>query len=375
MLKLMKSASKADDKKVKKGNIVSDIDVLETTCKTIETRIRELENDIESEENAYKMVASDKVERRIKAGVNQRTIDLTNQQIALQEQKKISTTSDLNNKIEKYKKEKQNDTELFNSRKEKLEKEKETKIKAICELYDAKIEKIDKDIKLIEIEHDNRIEGIENKITNAEENINTTIKYYTNQLNRYYEEVPLVINYPPGHFKKIEEINQLKKSLEHQKHLIQVIKNAELEHLRTQLPEKTPDELALDKRRQIARQEALRDQQIADEKAYNAEVERNTIRQQEYKQEEERVKNRNQERPVAPIKLAIDDPEEVRRARREYYDRLDSLNILPEEVSDEEVSGNERPKKQLKQELSYRPTNPQIGPGITTYPKPIVEDE
>jgi hypothetical protein len=173
----------------KQGVEESPVSIIQSAIDEMEIQMKSLIIEIEKDEDAYKVIAQDKVERKLKSGVSA--------QLALKHQTTVDVTKQ---KLEDA-------IELTNSKIERLQKEKEAFIISI----DAKIEKLERTLKLDK----SKAEG--------------TLAYFQPLVDRYYEDVPLTISYPPSYFKKKETLKNLQRSIETQKNLILHMKAAQFE--------------------------------------------------------------------------------------------------------------------------------------------------
>ena len=178
MLKIVTTARTDVMKQVKKcikaqGNEQDAVTIIQEATDILKEQVKQLEQEIRTDEGTYMAVAQDKASKKLKSGVEARTVNSYQSQVSIALAKR-------DQKIES-----------IEAKKEKLEREKEHFI-AMC---NAKIEKLDKDIEAT-------------KTTSQ-----GTLDYFQPLLERCYEIVPVLPSFPPNHFKKEELLKQMKSTI------------------------------------------------------------------------------------------------------------------------------------------------------------------
>jgi len=289
----MQSILRRTNKQVVKRNIVIEgvkppSAILEEANAEILDKIKELEQEIWRDEGTYKAVAQAKHERKLKKGVSANTAD-TYKRIISSNQQNLSL-----------------DTKGFKSKIEKLEAKK----KNYNDEIDAKIEKLEAAKKTYSESVDIDIQHLESRIEKLEAKSQMTIEYHEQLLLKCYEEQPLDISYPPSHYKKIDELKELKAECEARKTRILHMTIAELSEA---VPDETPDEIKLKKIRMQARREAAEENAREAERLYRLEC-------------EEALRKRSERPDLEALELQQDEEE---RERQEWLKDLDPDTPLP----------------------------------------------
>lgn len=382
MFNVQKNAMKQEMKDFKKGNDHSAIESIDIIIRGIEDQIKKLNEEIRIDETTYQAVATGKVEKKIKSGDAQRVAETHKNTIEVQEAKRIA---------EKAVKERR-----FNKIESSIEESikcSQDKIKE-CE---RKIEKYQDEIKNFESE----IRELDKKQTEdnslIDQKYDATIAYFTRALEKCYDVVPVIVSYPPIHHKKIAQLQELIASKESQIRIKNLIINTELEAYKQQdIYESSVEGRAMKERKEKTRIESERLRKEIEDKAHNTavelaiqkkeeirqEVERTRQRNIEYREEQERLNKLRQPPPFDEFVKQIDEADETKdesdKEEPLYFEaerpltREEVLKKIEEDKKADEADevANKKPVKTVP----WRIPNSELGPGVQTYPKPIIED-
>ena len=263
-IKLHTQIVKREEKNALRENeAMSTITIYSLETDALKIKLRQLENEFNIEESQYRLVAEDKKEKRLKAGVNIATAGRHEANI------EIATTK-RDKKIEVA--EKQNADHL----KELTRELKEATARII----------------VIKEEIENLPDTLKNSIEGINAVAQTTLNYFQPLVDRCYEEVQAIVNYPPTHFKKQAMIQEMKVSIETRIHNLLIMKASEYDPTE-RLTQKDIDR---QKMRDQVRAEDAAQQKEAEARQYDIECEQAKIRQAENAADEARAQARQAER-------------------------------------------------------------------------------
>lgn len=277
---------------------MSAITLYELETNALKIKLRELETQFNLEESQYKLVAEDKKEKRLKAGIN------------------IATAG----------RHEANVTAAITKRDSKIE-EAEDK----CE---RKVKKAKAQIKELQDYIDNLEDDLEKTVNNIKGVAQSTLDYFQPLVDRCYEEVQAVVNYPPSHFKKQAMIKEMKLSIETRAVNLLTMKAAEYQPV----DKLTQKDIERQRMRDQARAEDKQQQKELEARQYEMECQAALIRKAEYAADEARVKARQAEReeelrlaresdasdPDAPLPPVESLPKRVFRPMKQCKPKIES---------------------------------------------------
>ena len=286
MLKIAIAAQKDLSKQQQKTNKTTanqqtPVEILQEAIQTMKEEANKLDIEIITDEGTYTAVATDKVARKLKTGVDEKTANAHQSQISIAMSKRDSKIESIDSKIESIETEK---TALQEETERKIEALK-AKMEYQCSVLDSKVKKLQTDIEITR--------------TTSE----STINYFQPLLNRCYEAVPIITVYPPSHFKKQETLKQLKSSIATAEHNILLMKASSYNDL---VVDTNTEELK--KRKSIARQEANEQLVKAEEVQYREECRMAQLKKDVYRAEEKARKDRQLEREEELLNMSDDEP-------------------------------------------------------------------
>ena len=381
---------------------ISDVVAMKRVSEEQLFQINLLKEKIRTDEGGYTALAADKIERKIKSGVLQNTIDDNKEQLKKSEQKRDIDIAGRTSRIKAHE-----------SKQELLIKEIRDSIEYFTKVHTSKMERLEEDIKTVRKDYAAKIEKEEGNIVIINDKIDSTIKYFTAALERCYEPSPIIIAYPASHFKTLDDIKTLESSYKTNLMLTKVvedaIKEAEYERLKANQPlELSQEEKMRLKYRAEAQAEDKARQIRADNDAMEAEGNANIARKAAFNAEEQKNRQSNNERKVSVLPKTTIEEDKV---RRDYYDGMDSRGYKHTEEfagSDAESEAEapsplpDPPKPAIEKNVidkflkslqhkdrgDYQEMTPEekdiyisqnlrgnitsLGPGIGTYPKPIL---
>lgn len=227
----------------------------------------QLEKEYAIEEKQYKLVATDKKEKRLKAGVDMATAGRHEANIECAMSKRDDKIEEITSKCER------------------------------------KIEILTAEIKDLETKLVANIKTIK---TNAQH----TIDYFKPLVDRCYEEVEAVVNYPPSHFKKQATIASMKADIDFRTIQLLNMKVAESNII----PAKTNGDIIREQRRAMAISEAAQQLAQSEARQYELECQTNIAKKAEYAADVARRRERQAERDKVNaeceeenVKLGISD--------------------------------------------------------------------
>ena len=255
----------------------SDISNIKAAIITLETSLKSDKDKLSRMESQYTSVASDRLNKRLREGVDIRKAETNQRQLTTAEAKK-----------------------------DRLEEE-----------FDAKIEALkDKKERMI-AEYDGKIEVLKAKKRTELEGVDSTISYFKPIVNKYYESAPeVIVSYPPSYY-------GLKESIEISDRQLTMWKNTLLSVLEQNvIAAPSPADIARDKERAKAIAEDNARAIEAEARQREEEGRINLERKAAFRAEEERVK---QKRPTNTLVIK-EDPRKVAirlaqmKATEEYRD-------------------------------------------------------
>ena len=256
-VKLHNQLVKRDEKNAKEENeAVSVITMYERETDALKIRLRQLETEFNTEETQYRLVAEDKKEKRLKAGVN----------IATAGRHEANVTSAI--------------------------VKRDAKIEEAQDKCEKKVKKAKAQIKELQ----DYIEDLEEDLGKAIDAIKaaakSTLDYFQPLVDRCYEDVPAVVNYPPSHFKKQALIKELQSTIQFRTIQLLELKAADYQ------PEQRLTQADIDRQRMRdqARAEDAQRQKEADERQYEMECQAALLQKAAYAADVARVKARQAER-------------------------------------------------------------------------------
>jgi len=282
LAKVNKDKMKQEEKTNKKfGLEESAINILQNAVNEMQVKEKALANQLERDEISYSHIAKSKLERKLKQGVTAQQANKLESDMKSSCSKKEQKIETLKQKIKQH------------------EINKETSIKEI----DAKIERLESQKLTIISLVDAKIEGLEGAINSEEELLQRSENYFRPLIDRCYEEKPLDVVFPPSHFKKVQELKDLRSSIDTGKSNILVMKAAEFEDM--QVNDKwEKEEIRLTKLREQSRREFLEREQ--EEKAREEEQRRIQVEQiQRDREAKERAKEEKRERDKENTRLML----------------------------------------------------------------------
>jgi len=264
-MKLHNQTVKREEKNALNENeAMSVIKMYELDIDALKIRLRQLENEFNLEESQYRLVAEDKKEKRLKAGVNIATA-------GRHEANVTAAITKRDNKIEKL----TDDSNKAIKTNQKLIQELKEQIKSLQEDIDVNIpEKLEKDI------------------ATATTIAQNTLNYFQPLVDRCYEEVQAVVNYPPSHFKKQAMIKEMKQSVETRTNTLLAMKAAEYQPA----DKLTQKDIERQRMRDQARAEDKQQQADLEARQYEMECQAAVLKKAEYAADEARAKARQAER-------------------------------------------------------------------------------
>ena len=264
-VKLHNQLVKRDEKNAKEENeAVSVIILYERDTDALKIRLRQLETEFNTEETQYSLVAEDKKEKRLKAGVN----------IATAGRHEANVTSAIVKRDAKI---------------EEAEGKCERKVKKNTD----KIAELKRQIKDLELDNEETIpEQLKKDIETVTTAAQSTLDYFQPLVDRCYEDIPAVINYPPSHFKKQALIKEIQSTIKFRTTQLLELKAAEYQ------PEQRLTQADIDraKARAQARAEDAQQKADAEERQYEMECQAALLKKAAYAADEQRAKARQAER-------------------------------------------------------------------------------
>ena len=286
MLKISSSIQKDLDKRNTKeirvyANEQTPIEILEEALNTMKRDSKKLELEIITDEGTYGAVAKDKIDRKLKTGIDAKTANAHQSQITTAMSKRDSKIENLESKIEVIEK---NEYALKEETQRKIDSL-NSKLENQLVITQSKIKKLQSDIEVTRTETDN------------------TIAHFQPLLDRCYETVPIVTVYPPSHFKKQEVLKQLQSSIKSAEHNILVMKAASYNDIKIDQQEEE-----LKRRRILARQESAEELRKADEAQHREDCRLAELKKDAYRAEERARRERQQERDDILANMEPDEP-------------------------------------------------------------------
>ena len=337
---------------------------------------------------AYNAQAKDKLERKLKSGIIEKTARSHQDQIDNQEQKRITEKSNMSLKIKKFEDDKQKLIDTLQSKLNQYESKLEVakrEYENIKQSLDDKMEAVEKQIESIKTDYDNKIERQEAIMTNIDTKIDNTIQYFRNALENCYE--PIVANpaIPISLLKKIEEQKEVSNDVASKTKLINIIKSVEpvepVEPVESYKPklyepkewEPSPDQLQKEAELKIRREQARADDaRLSIEMGLPVPQKTNWLPEVNQSQPivKPTVKHYATEKDKFLDSLSFSDRMEYDAMDVPNQERYILLHVPIHIEPNKPVT-----KKPVKQCLSYRPNNAELGPNVTTYPKPLIEED
>ena len=277
-----KSIRKLDNDKIKQDfkrqtvqkEDIDEIKAFESEQANLKLEIRTLDETLHIEENQYKLVATDKKEKKLKAGINIATAGRHEANVAIAIAKKETIIKDATKKSEKN-----------------LKKAKE----AIIQLQ-AQIVQLQEDIA------DNIPDILEDAINVATAACQSTLNYFQPLVDKCYEDVDIIINYPPSHFKKQETLRFMQQRYNFLTTLILNMKVANY----TSEPKESISDIERAKVRAQARAEDAQQKARSDARQHEIECQAALIKKAEFAADKARAKARQLERDEE-LRMAQDD--------------------------------------------------------------------
>jgi len=271
-VKLHTQLVKRDEKNAKEENeVVSVITLYERDTDAIKIKLRQLETEFNTEETQYRLVAEDKKEKRLKAGVNIATAGRHEANVTSAIVKRDTKIEELRNKCQK--KVKNATAEI---------KECIDKIATLTEQIADLKEQIEETFP----------EQLKTAIETVTAAAQGTLDYFQPLVDRCYEEVQAVVNYPPSHFKKQALIKELQVSIQFRTIQLLKLKVAEYQ------PEERLTQADIDraKARTQARAEDAQQKADSDARQHEMECQAALLKKAAYAADEQRAKARQAER-------------------------------------------------------------------------------
>lgn len=256
--------------KIANKESLTEIQMYQQEMDTLKIDINILERELYTEENTYKLVAQDKKEKKLIAGVNIATAGRHEANVESAITKRDQSIKEAESKCEK------------------------------------KVKKAKAQIATLEEHIDDLEEELIEDIKSIKKTAESTLAYFQPLVDRCYEEIPVVINYPPTHFKKQDTLRQMKRRLEDGDLIILKMKAANF----NSEPVVDPEDEERQRRRAQARAESIQQNKEAEARQYEIECHANLAKKAQYAADEQRARARQAERDEE-LKLAIDssDPD------------------------------------------------------------------
>ena len=251
------------------GKVEDEFTILANVQEGVMANIKKLKEEIFMEEGMYARSAKDKVEKKLKKGMDNEP-DRISRILEGLESKKENTKNAQTIKI---------DTWTSEIERKKTETE-------------AKIEKLQRDLEAFISERTTKINTIEKKIESDETTYDYGIKYHRDLLEKCYVDVPVVVTYPPSHFKKIETLSILEKQYAFRANQILQLKALSYD----EIERSDPAEEMKRKYREQARKEDQERLKEAEDRQIEEESRQNLERKAQYEADKARRKQRDMER-------------------------------------------------------------------------------
>ena len=232
----------------------------------LKIKLRQLENEFNLEESQYRLVAEDKKEKRLKAGIN----------IATAGRHEANVTSAITKR--------------------------DSKIEEAQDKCKKKVKKVKAQIKELEDHINDLKDDLEKTIDAIKAAAQSTLDYFQPLVDRCYEEVQAVVNYPPSHFKKQAMIKEMTLSVQTRTNNLLAMKAAEYQ------PTEKLTQRDIDRQRMRDQARAEEAQRLIEVEArqYEMECQAALIKKAEYAADEARAKARQAERDEE-LRLARED--------------------------------------------------------------------
>jgi hypothetical protein len=284
------------------SNIRAAITALDASLKANKDKLSKMESQ-------YSHVASDRLSKRLKEGVDIRKAETNQRQLTTAEAKK-----------------------------DRLEEE-----------FDAKIEALKEKKERMIAEFDGKIEVLKAKKRTELEAVDSTISYFKPIVNKYYEAVPeVIVSYPPSYYGIKEEIETAERQLSMWKNTLVTVLEQQVSAV------ESPEEKQLKARREQARRE---DHALAVEAAARQKEEEGRInleRKAAYRAEEERNREK-QKSATNTLVTPREDPKKmaIRLAEMKASEELRAENGEVEVKEDESDREEEEKDEDLLADYAW----------------------